>query len=71
MSNLNPNCSGGRCRHPTGEVRMYPLSNGGNLILCHACWAHENRFRYQRGQETKRAADWPQRSWDTAEVYDG
>ena len=69
MSNLNPNCCGGHCREERGEVRVYPLGAGGNLILCHACWAHENRYRYERGREMKRPADWPQENWYAAEVY--
>lgn len=40
----NPNCDGGRCKSATGEVRVYPLGGGGNLILCATCWAYENRY---------------------------
>jgi hypothetical protein len=45
------------------------LGSGGNLILCHACFAHENRYRYNRGVETKRPNDWPQVNWAEAEIY--
>ena len=67
--NKNPNCSGGHCVHDHGEVRVYPLGGGGNLILCHACWAHENRYRFNRGFETKAPENWPQHDWAKAEVY--
>jgi hypothetical protein len=67
----NPNCSGNHCRSTTGEVRVYPLGGGGNLILCIACWAHENRYRFERGRETREPANWPQVDWATAEVYGG
>lgn len=65
----NPNCSGGHCRSETGEVRKYPYGGGANGIYCQACWAHENRYRYERGRETGRPQDWPQLDWSTAEVY--
>ena len=47
MSYVNPNCDGDACRGAT-EVRLYPLGGGANLILCMACFAHENRYRYNR-----------------------
>ena len=62
------NCDGSG-PHGGSEVRVYPLGSGGNLILCHRCWAHENRYRYMRGVEHKRPEDWPQVDWAKAEVY--
>ena len=67
--NKNLNCDGGYCQEATSEVRVYPLGGGANLILCHACWAHENRYRHERGREQNRPQDWPQVNWQTAEVY--
>lgn len=69
MSNINPNCDGSHCREARGQVRLYPLGAGGNLILCGACFAHENRYRAERAAETKRLADWPQVLWQTAKPY--
>lgn len=74
IMNKNPNCDGGHCREATGEVRVYPLGAGGNLILCSACFANENRYRMsrQRGYwaDDKRAeANWPMVDWSDAEVY--
>ena len=68
----NYNCDGGtmnRCTAPDSEVRVYPLGSGGNLILCHACWAYENRQRHLRGVHYGRPNEWPQVNWSTAEVY--
>lgn len=65
--NRNPNCCGGNCCKDHGEVRVYPLGGGANLILCKCCWAHENRYRFGRGDPGK----WPQLNWSTAEVYHG
>jgi hypothetical protein len=76
----NPNCDGGHCTSETGEVRVYPLGAGGNLILCQRCWAHENRYHYQRALEynSSKQADiagsegeklWPQENWSAAKVY--
>lgn len=66
----NPNCDGAHCRSETGEVRVYPLGSGGNLILCLACWAHENRYRYERAHDgLGDPKNWPQEDWNKAEVY--
>jgi hypothetical protein len=67
----NWNCDGSHCRERDGEVRVYPLGGGANLILCHACWAHENRYRYNKGMFYSRPDDWPQHDWAKAEVYSG
>lgn len=67
----NPNCDGDHCQTERGQVRVYPLGGSGNLILCAACWAQENRYRRERGQETRNPTDWPQVNWIEAEVYDG
>ena len=63
----NWNCGGDHCREPNGEVRVYPLGGGANLILCRACCDHENRDRAERGQPDK----WPQQDWAACEVYGG
>lgn len=65
----NPNCDGGHCLFDTGEVRVYPLGGGANLILCRACVGHENRYRAERGQEHGRPDDWPQQTWDELKPY--
>ncbi len=65
----NPNCDGDRCRAEVGEVRVYPLGGSGNLILCIVCWAHENRYRFERGRETGAPENWPQENWFAAKVY--
>lgn len=65
----NPNCDGDHCRSATGEVRVYPIGGAGNAILCRACFAAENRYRYERGRETGEPENWPQVAWETAKVY--
>lgn len=68
----NPNCDGGFCYHTAGQVRVYPLGSKpehDNLILCQSCWAHENRYRGERGHEMQRPEDWPQLNWESAKVY--
>lgn len=67
MPNLNPNCCGGACTSKEGQVRVYPIGNGANLILCHSCWTHENNYNASRGGERY---GFPLRNWDTAEVYE-
>jgi hypothetical protein len=65
----NNNCDGARCTSPNGEVRVYPLGGGGNLILCQSCWAHENQYRFNRGKETGEPSNFPQQDWYRAEIY--
>lgn len=66
MVNRNPMCCGGTCLHSHGPVKVYPLGSGANLILCRACWHHENEYRRQRGDNR---ADWPIHNWNDAEEY--
>ena len=65
----NYNCDGAHCADAHGQVRVYPLGGGANLILCQACAAHENRYRYQRGVETGQFENWPQVNWHACEVH--
>ena len=65
----NYNCDGSHCRERNGEVRVYPIGGGANLILCASCAAHENSYRWQRGRETGRPEDFPQVNWHTCEPY--
>ena len=65
----NPNCDGSHCREETGEVRVYPIGAGGNLILCLACWAHENIYNFNRGVETRCPENFPQHDWTHGESY--
>lgn len=65
----NWNCDNDKCTEANGPVKLYPLGSGANLILCHSCWAHENKFRYNRGRETRNPSNWPQHDWAAAEVY--
>jgi hypothetical protein len=69
MSTENPMCCGGRCLRATGEVRVYPLGGGGNLILCRDCWRHENAYRRECGAHYGRPEEWPQLDWNAAKVY--
>jgi len=69
MTIRNWNCCGEHCNDPAGQVRVYPLGGGANLVLCMACAAHENRYRQHRAKETGRPEDWPQVNWFACEVY--
>lgn len=69
MSDINPNCDGSHCLSKTAEVRRYPLGGGANLILCAACFRHENRYRSERAKETGCPENWPQVAWETAKPY--
>lgn len=67
MSTINPNCDGANCRS-CGQVRVYKLAGDSNLILCQACFAHENSYRRGRNADVGENR-WPEHSWDQAEVY--
>lgn len=66
---LKNHCNGAGPHSGPAEVRLMPLGGGANLILCMACWARENRYRYERGRETGRPQDWPQENYHAAKVY--
>lgn len=72
MSTNNPNCDGAHCVKRKikyglhGGVRVYPLGDNSNLILCYDCFRHENEFRRRaRRQGVNR----PHVNWRTAKVY--
>ena len=65
---LNTHCDGSG-PHSGSDVRLYPLGGGANLILCMACAARENRYRFERGRETGCLENWPQVNFHSAEVY--
>jgi len=62
-------CEGDHCCEPDGEVRVYPLLFAARVILCRACWEHENRHRHERGKELGCPEHWPTRDWDEAQRY--
>lgn len=66
---LSSNCDGSGTHMGPQEVRVRPIGGGANLILCKACWVRENRYCYERGEETGSPHSWPQQNWDKAEVY--
>lgn len=65
------NCDGGGPHRP-GEVRVYPIGGGGNLILCQACWAHEVGFEIERLRAARVPnSEWNLLKWEDAQVYKG
>ena len=66
----NWNCDNDKCRDADGPVRLYPLSGGANLILCEACFAHENKYWFNCDKETGLQENWPQVDWATAQPYE-
>jgi hypothetical protein len=66
-SRKNWNCDGDKCELPSGEIRVYPIGGGANLLLCRRCVAHENNYRASRGGEF---AGFPLINWFECEVYD-
>jgi hypothetical protein len=66
----NNNCDGSACTRPNGEVRVFPLGAGGNLILCADCFRRENDYRRRQGLRYGRPQDFPQHNWYACEVYD-
>ena len=52
-----------------GQVRLYPIGGGGNMIYCRACFQRENQYRSERGKETGNSDNWPQHDWEKSEIY--
>lgn len=68
----NWNCDNDKCRDPGGQVRVYPLGAGGNLILCRSCWEHENAYRRDRQRDygQPHAAElFPTPDWERGVIY--
>jgi hypothetical protein len=70
----NWNCDGAG-PHTAGEVRVYPLGAGGNLILCCNCFARENNYRLTRrtgywANDKRAELHWPTVDWCTAKRYE-
>ena len=65
----NYNCDGSHCIKSDSEVRLYPLGGGANLILCKACFRHENDYRHTMERTFQRPDDWPRVDWDKAKPY--
>jgi hypothetical protein len=69
MQPHNPMCDGSHCRSDSGPVKVYPLGGGGNLILCRACFNHENAYRLIKGDKYKSQENWPLIDWSEAKPY--
>ena len=67
----NPNCNDYHCNTNDGVVKLYPIGGGENLILCHTCWANNNRQNYIRGIETNQPQNFPQHDWYDTPTYPG
>lgn len=67
---LQNNCDGGG-PHRSGEVRVYPIGGGGNLILCQACYGHEVGFEMdrQRDQGVPNSQWVTPPKWEDLKVY--
>ena len=66
---LRDHCDGAGPHGGPHEVRLYPLGGGGNSILCQACAARENQYRYERGIETNMPENWPKADWYQCKIY--
>lgn len=72
--NRNPNCDGGHCLRPDGEVRRMPISDNpdhGAVILCYACWKREMQFRRERNQDLEAGNHFKLPAWESLPVYGG
>ena len=66
---LADNCDGAGPHSGPGEIRVYPIGGGGNLLLCLHCWAGENKYNFNRGRETQSPENFLQHDWTTARIY--
>jgi hypothetical protein len=63
----NNMCDGGCCVTTDGEVRVLPLDEGSNLILCRACFEHEMAFR--RDENKRVPVLYEILAWESLKVY--
>lgn len=68
MIHNNNNCDGSYCVKIKGAVRVLPFP-GGNLILCHACFDHEIKFRKSRNRDLPRGGKLDLPDWEDLEIY--
>lgn len=66
---MNLNCDGSG-PHTPGIVKKLPLGGGANLLLCHACWSNELRYRRVRNFSLGDSAYFDLPKWEDAEVYE-
>ena len=52
---MNVLCEGQNCTEATGEVRLYPIGGGGNMVLCRDCWDAHNAFVIEQANATDAA----------------
>jgi hypothetical protein len=65
-------CDGAGPHDPTDGLRVLPLSTDphhGNLILCRACWDHENAWRRERNSQLEPGAQFATQSWSSGRRY--
>jgi len=67
----NWNCDGNaRNRCTDGEIRVYPIGGGGNMLYCQNCFAYENKYNAYRVKTDKvDPENFKQVNWATAKVY--
>lgn len=69
MTTYNPSCDGAHCTSAKSEVRYYPLGGGSRLILCAACFAHENEYRACRRKDPRvDPENFPDVNWNNAKL---
>ena len=60
-SRQNPNCQGGFCTEPDGEVRVLD-----KLHVCYSCYEHEINWRCE---QDCRLEEMPE--WESLQVWEG
>ena len=52
------------------EIRRLPLSDdGGALLVCYGCWAHEIVYRRERNRELADGRKFDLPGWSDLEIY--
>lgn len=47
----NPNCDNDKCTSRKSQVRILPISEDANIILCRTCFEHEIAWRKKRFED--------------------
>lgn len=70
MTITNPACDGsGPCT--LGEVRVLPIGEDSNAILCRACFWREIDERKHQNGVLRHGLQWETPDWNDLKVYEG
>ena len=65
----NPNCDNDKCTTAHGQIRVLPVGEDSNALLCKACYEHEIAFRLERNKELEPQNQFKLPKWPDLRIY--